>query len=150
MRRPGVSGSLLLAVGLIVTGCSSGGPTPAATSCGGSHEWPPNDYADLSLPPGVAVEPAGPTTIRVRNGSAQAWTFETAIWTDAACVGFIAEPLPRSLIGPGHEVEAQFDPHDAALDTKLAVLVYPPDCDDVCTDPPVGFGWIDALVPGPS
>ena len=149
MRVPCALPGLVLAVGLIASGCGLGAATPDPP-CAGSHEWPPSDLAALTLPPGVVAEPIGQTEIRVRNGSTQAWSFETAIWTDMPCVGFIAESLQRSLIGPGHHVTAQFDPHDPTVDTKIAVTVYPPDCDDTCDDPPVGFGWIDAVVPAPS
>lgn len=76
--------------------------------------------------------------------------FRTALWTDSPCVGFVADSLAKSLISTGHLVEANFDPHDPTLITKIGVEVYAPECDEACSDPPIGFGWIDIVVPTPS
>ncbi len=139
---------------MAITAC---GPAtdPAASTCGGSHVWPPIDYADLSVPSGVSIEAARPDTVRVRNGSDRAWRFETAVWSDAPCVGFVAESPTRSgVIEPGHLVETQIDPliesSDIPIDRKVGVAVFAPDCDEMCPDQPVGFGWIDLLDLSPS
>jgi hypothetical protein len=142
----------LLALGFAACGSAT---DPAASTCGGSHDWPPTGYIDLSVPPGVSIEAAGPDTVRVRNGSDRAWRFETAVWSDAPCVGFVAEsPIRSGPIEPGHLVTTQIDPldqsSDVPIDHKVGVAVFAPDCDETCLDEPVGFGWIDIPEPLPS
>ncbi len=126
---------------------------PAASSCGGSHAWPPLDYAERPLPAGVAIVPSG-TAVRALNGSTGAWRFETAVWKDVPCVGFLAEsPIRSGVIEPGHLVETEFGPLDAPLPgagrSRMGVAVFTPGCDEACTDPPVGFGWIDVPMAPP-
>jgi hypothetical protein len=70
-------------------------------------------------------------------------------------VGYVAEaPIDSGAITPGHLVEANIDPAEASGggidDVRIGVAVFAPDCDASCTDPPVGFGWLDVPVPLPS
>ena len=52
--------------------------------------------------------------------------------------------MESRIIEPGHLDETEFDPLDAPLPvtgrTRMGVAVFAADCDQACTDPPVGFG----------
>jgi hypothetical protein len=122
----------------------------AATSCGGSHTWPPPGL-EAPLPVGVIVDASGPDEVRVRNQSGETWQFEVATWVDAPCVGTIAEVILRSgPIDPGHElttnVTSGTGPGPGGPKARIGIAAYRSGCGEACTDAPIGFGWIDVLV----
>src|SRR5512141_3132839 len=119
-RRHSLNALLFVALAAgVVAACdltTTSSLTPGATSCGGSHAWPPIAYASVPPPPaGVTIGLTGPDDVTVHNASSQAWRFRIERWVDAICVGYVAEaPIDSGAITPGHLVEANIDPAEAS------------------------------------
>jgi len=160
MRRSRTTRALIIvAAASLAAACAASDPvhgsapaTPnaaaAATSCGGSHAWPPLGYDVGPVPTGVLIASTGPDSVRVWNGSSSAWRFEIAHWVDGGCVGYVAEtPIRSGVIAPGHEVDADLDlgtRQDPPVgDAKIGIAVFDAACDETCIGAPVGFGWLD-------
>lgn len=148
---------LVAAVALAVSasGCAVGSTatpiaTPIPTSCGGSHAWPPNEYAET--PAGLTVEPVSGTTVRVANTTEQTWTIRVSAWGEGGCTGWLSfEPSVRADLAGGTNKEVTIANPNAGLPFRIGVEFWDHRCDDTCTDAPVGFGWVEEVTqPSPT
>jgi hypothetical protein len=145
----------IAAIALLVAGCGGSAPvaqdpgTPPPTTCGGSHEWPPNDYAPA--PAGLVVEIVSATTVRVRNDTGQAWVARVAAWSDLTCVGYMSTAEdPRRDLAPHMAFETTVADPGWGGQFRIGVEFWDHPCDDACTDSPSGFAFVDPVVPSPS
>jgi hypothetical protein len=147
--------SVIAGIALLAAGC--GGSTPAAgshdsappTTCGGSHEWPPNGYA--AAPAGLVVEIVSGSTVRVRNDTDDAWVARVAAWGDLTCVGYVSTTDdPSRDLAPHTAFETTVaDPGWGGL-FRIGVELWDHPCDEACTDSPSGFAFVDPVSPVPS
>lgn len=152
-----VSRSILVsaAFAVVVAGCGGSAPladrpdSPPPTTCGGSHEWPPNGYPPA--PAGLVVEIVSGLTVRVRNDTDQAWVARVAAWADTTCVGYMSTTEDPLLELAAHTaVEATIADPGWGGQLRIGVELWDHPCDDACTDSPTGFAVVDPVVPGPS
>ncbi len=136
------------AFALIVAACGGsalvpGGPnTPPPTTCGGSHEWPPNGYPPA--PASLVVEIVSGTTVRVRNETDEAWVARVAAWADLTCVGYMSTAEdPRRELAPHTAFEATIADPGWGGQLRIGVELWDHPCDEACTDSPTGFAFVD-------
>jgi hypothetical protein len=155
MTRVIPSFSVIAALALLVAGCGGSTPvgdrpeTPPPTTCGGSHEWPPNGYA--AAPAGLVVEIVSGTTVRVRNDTNEAWVARVAAWADLTCVGYMSTTEdPRRDLAPHSAFETTVADPGWGEQVRIGVELWDHPCDDACTDDPTGFAFVDPVTPTPS
>lgn len=150
-RRPVGKGPLLmLALSVLaITACAPGAVRPAApTSCGGSHEWPPNGYP--LAPAGLSVEIISGTTVRVRNDTDDAVVARIAPWQDLTCVGYMTTEAPRYDLGPSETVEGTVTDPGWGGALRIGVEFYRSGCLERCQETPFGFAYVDPAARTPS
>jgi hypothetical protein len=140
---------------VIAASCAADGPprsqTPDAvpsaiggqpTPCGGSTEWPPNDYPPA--PAGIAVELVTGMTVRIINVTQKAWTMRVAPWMNALCVGYVSAEAPRIELNVDATVERTVeDPGWGDGPLRIGIELWDHPCDDACLDQPTAFAWVD-------
>ena len=146
-RRRGVIGAALIAI--VAIGCARGAYDPVPTPCGGSHDWPPNDYPAIP-PAGVTVTPLSEFAARISNGTDATWWVRASVWGEGDCTGWLSfGPDVSDAVKPGEDrVVTVADPPSLDMPYRLTIAFRQEPCDD-CVDLPAGFWSGDVRSPDP-
>jgi hypothetical protein len=136
----GLIGAALIV--LVATGCAGGAYDPVPTPCGGSHDWPPNDYPAVP-PAGVTVTPLSEFAARISNRTDTTWWVRASVWGEGGCTGWVTfMPDVSDAVPPGEDrVVTVADPSSPDMPYRLAIEFREEPC-DYCLDLPAGF-WSD-------